>query len=76
MNDRTDCMADQEVERRGNVWSGVVAMVLLAMFAIALISSEIEAPVAAFPVRLHRSVAGHATAPQSPWQPAHGPAHP
>ena len=43
MMNRTDCRADHEVERRGNVWSGVVAMVLLAMFAIALISSEIEA---------------------------------
>ncbi len=43
MDDCTDCTADLEVERRGNVWSGVVAMVLLAMFAIALISSEIEA---------------------------------
>jgi hypothetical protein len=42
MIDRTDCKAGHEVERRGNVWSGVVAMVLLAMFAIALISSEIQ----------------------------------
>lgn len=43
MTDRTDCRAGHEVEHRGNVWSGVVAMVLLTMFAIALISSEIEA---------------------------------
>ena len=43
MSDHTDCKPGHEVERRGNVWSGVVAMVLLAMFAIALISSEIEA---------------------------------
>ena len=43
MFDHTDCEAGHEVERRGNVWSGIVAMVLLAMFAVALISSEIEA---------------------------------
>lgn len=43
MIDRTDCKAGHVGERRGNVWSGVVAMVLLAMFALALISSEIEA---------------------------------
>ena len=35
--------AGPEVEHRGNVWSGLVALVLLAMFAIALISSEIQA---------------------------------
>ena len=42
MFDRTDCDTRRDYERRGNVWSGIVAMVLLAMFAIALISSEIE----------------------------------
>ncbi len=42
MFDRTDCEAGHAVERRGNVWSGIVAMALLAMFTIALISSEIE----------------------------------
>ncbi|MEM9322736.1 MAG: hypothetical protein AAGA41_07870 [Pseudomonadota bacterium] len=43
MFDRTNCEAGHEGERRGNVWSGIVAMVLLAMFTIALISSEIDA---------------------------------
>ncbi|MEL7309955.1 MAG: hypothetical protein AAFN07_00465 [Pseudomonadota bacterium] len=30
-------------ERRGNAWSGAVAMVLLGLFAVALISSEMDA---------------------------------
>ena len=43
MANRIDTQAGSSREQHGNVWSGVVALVLLAMFAIALISSEIEA---------------------------------
>ena len=43
MANRIDTQSGGTGEHRGNVWSGVVALVLLALFAIALISSEIEA---------------------------------
>ncbi|MEO0574519.1 MAG: hypothetical protein AAF004_03585 [Pseudomonadota bacterium] len=33
----------QHAERQGNAWSGVVALVLLGMFALALVSSELDA---------------------------------
>ncbi len=33
----------RERERNGNVWSGAVAMVLLGLFVIALVSSELDA---------------------------------
>ncbi|MEL6868926.1 MAG: hypothetical protein AAFO81_03910 [Pseudomonadota bacterium] len=33
----------QHSARKGNVWSGVVALVLLGMFTLALISSELAA---------------------------------
>ena len=34
---------DRDRERHGNVWSGVVALVLLGLFAVALVSSELDA---------------------------------
>ncbi|MEM7613153.1 MAG: hypothetical protein AAF270_15825 [Pseudomonadota bacterium] len=33
---------DHRQQRQGNIWSGVVALALLAMFALALVASEIE----------------------------------
>ncbi len=39
---RTGTEARYSGEQRGNVWSGIVALVLLALFTIALVSSEIQ----------------------------------
>ncbi len=44
MNDQPPFEAPEiyQHERQGNAWSGVVALALLAMFALALVASEID----------------------------------
>ena len=39
---RTPRITVRANQRRGNVWSGVVALVLLAMCALALVTSELD----------------------------------